>query len=109
MSAAIEQTVKALVEFEAQLDSAKATLTDARKRATKDAATWSEAAKATAISKAQQIASRNVAAAREEAEAEADKIRKKGEADLRLFESSIAKNKGKASELVASRLLGESR
>lgn len=107
MSAAIEQTVKALVEFEAQLDSAKAALVDAGKRTTKDAADWVETAKAAAIAKAQEMASRNVAAARGEAGAEADKIRKKGETDLKSFEGSISKNRSKASELVALRLLGE--
>ncbi len=109
MSSAIEQTVRALVEFEAQLDSAKAELTDAGKRTAKEAADWAEAAKATAISRAQEIASRTVAKAREDAEAEADMIRKKGESDLKAFESSITKHKGKAAELVASMLLGEPR
>lgn len=109
MSSAIEQTVKALVEFEAQLDSARAELMETGKRTKKDAADWAEGAKAAAISRAQEIASGNVAKAREEAAAEAETIRKRGESDLKSFESSIAKNKGKASDLVASRLLGESR
>lgn len=108
MSSAIEQTVKALVEFEAQLDSAKAELMDSGKRTMKDAADWAEAAKASAVSKAQDIASQNVAAAREEAESEAETIRKKGESDLKSFEASISKHKEKAAEFVASMLLGES-
>ena len=109
MSAAIEQTVKALVEFEAQLDSAKAALLDAGKKATKDASDWAEGAKAAAVSKAREIASSDLAVARKEAEAEGEKIREKGEADLKAFESSISKYKSRASELVVSRLLGESR
>jgi len=108
MSSAIEQTVKALVEFEAQLDLAKAELFEAGKKAAKEAADWSEAAKASAVSRAQEIASQKVAVAREEAQAEADRIKKKGDADLKAFENSIAKNRGKAAELVAARLLGES-
>ena len=108
MSSAIEQTVGALVEFEAQLESAKAGVQEAGKRAAKEAADWAESAKAAAISKAQEIASQNVAKARAQAEAEADVIRKKGESDLKAFEGSIAKNRGKAAELVAARLLGES-
>jgi vacuolar-type H+-ATPase subunit H len=108
MSAAIEQTVKALVEFEAQLDGAKAELVEAGKRAAKEAAEWAEAAKATAISKAQEIAARNVARAKEEAESEAESIRKKGDADLKSFESSITKNRAMATEMVVARLLGES-
>jgi hypothetical protein len=108
MSAAIEQTVKALVEFEAQLDGAKAELVEEGKKAAKEAAEWVEAAKATAISRAQEIAARNVAQAKEQAESEAESIRKKGDADLRAFENSIAKNRARATEMVAARLLGES-
>ena len=93
----------------ARLDVAKAGLVDAEKRATKDATDWADAAKASAISKAQEFASSKVAAARSEAEAESEKIKKKGESELKAFEGSIAKNKGRASELVASRLLGEPR
>lgn len=107
MSSAIEETVKALVEFESELDAAKAEVSAARKKTIKDAADWAEAAKASAISKAQGIASKTVAKAREDAEAEAEKIRKKGESDLKAFEVSISKHKSKAAELVASRLLGE--
>lgn len=107
MSSAIEQTVRALVEFEAQLDAAKTELVDAARKASKDAGDWAEAAKKAAVSKAQEMASGKVASARAEAEAEAAKIRAKGESDLKAFESSISKKKGKASELVVSRLLGE--
>jgi vacuolar-type H+-ATPase subunit H len=107
MSSAIEETVKALVEFESELDAAKAGVSDAKTKTMKDAADWAEAAKASAISKAQEIASKTVAKAREDAEAEAERIRKKGESDLKAFESSISKHKSKAAELVAARLLGE--
>ena len=109
MSSAIEQTVKALVEFEAQLETTKAGMLDAGKRAMKDASDWSESARAAAISRAQEIASGNVAKAKAEAEAEAGRIREKGGSDLKAFESSITKHRKRASELVASRLLGESR
>jgi vacuolar-type H+-ATPase subunit H len=107
MSSAIEETVKALVEFESELDAAKAEVIEARKKTMKDAADWAENAKASAISTAQEIASKTVAKAREDAEAEAAKIRKKGESDLKAFEVSISKHKSKAAELVASRLMGE--
>ncbi len=107
MSSAIEETVKALVEFESELDAAKAEVSEAKTRIMKEAADWAEAAKASAVSKAQEIASKTIAKAREDAEAEAEKIRKKGESDLKAFENSIAKHKSKAAELVASRLLGE--
>ena len=107
MSSSIEVTVKDLVEFESELDAAKAEVSEAKKRTMKDAVDWAEAAKASAISKAQEIASKTVAKAREDAEAEAAKIRKNGDSELRAFEISISEHKSKAAELVASRLLGE--
>ncbi|MDA4125743.1 MAG: hypothetical protein OK452_00855 [Thaumarchaeota archaeon] len=109
MSSAIEETVKALVEFESELDTAKAEISEAKKRTMKDAADWAGSAKASAISKAQEIATKTVAKAREAAEAEAAKIRKKGESDLKAFESSISKHKSEAAEMVASRLLGDAK
>lgn len=108
MSSAIEQTVKALVEFEAQLDNAKSELVEAGKRATREAVEWAEGAKATAIAKAQEMAAQNISKARAKAEEEAEGIRKKGDAELKAFENSIAKNRGKAAALVTARLLGES-
>jgi vacuolar-type H+-ATPase subunit H len=107
LSSAIEETVKALVEFESELDAAKAAVSEAKSRTMKDASAWADAAKAAALSRAQEIASRTVAKAKEEAEAEAARIRKKGESDLKAFESSISKYKSEAAQLVASRLLGE--
>ena len=55
------------------------------------------------------MASGKVASAKAEADAEAGRIKAKGESDLKEFESSIAKKKGKAAEVVVSHLLGESR
>jgi len=107
MSSAIEATVKALVEFESDLERAKAEASEAKRRAAKDAADWAEAAKSSAISKAQEIASRRVADAKAEAESEAERIKEKGISDLKAFESSISRHRSKAAELVASRLLGE--
>jgi vacuolar-type H+-ATPase subunit H len=107
MSSVIEDTVKALVEFESELDRAKAGASDANKRMLKDAANWAETAKASAISKAQQIASERLARARAEAEREAGSIRKKGESSLKAFEDSISKRKASAAQRVVARLLGE--
>jgi len=108
MPSAIESTVKALVEFEAELDRAKAEVSEAKRRTMKDAVDWAEEAKAAALSKAQSIAAAGVSKAKEDAEAEAATIRRKGESDLRAFESSISNNGAKAAKLVAARLLGES-
>lgn len=107
MTSAIEDTVKVLIEFESELDRAKVEATEAKRRTSKEAADWAEAAKNEAISKAQEIAIQRVAAARRDAESEAARIRKKGESDLEAFESSISKRRSEAAELVASRLLGE--
>jgi vacuolar-type H+-ATPase subunit H len=106
MSSVIEDTLKALVEFESELDRAKAEAIEARKRMLKDAGDWAVGAKASAITKAQEIASQRLAAARAEAEKEAESIRKKGESSLKSFESLISKKKGKAAEHVVARLLG---
>jgi len=108
LSTAIEETVKALVEFESEIDRAKAEAAESKRKATKDALDWAEAARASAISKATEIANRRVAEAREGAEAEARTIREKGESELRAFEGSISKRRSKAAELAAARLLGES-
>jgi hypothetical protein len=108
MTSAIEETVKALVEFESALDSAKAEVSSAKAKTKKDTVDWAEAAKASAVSKAQEIASQRVAQAKANAEAEAQKIREKGETALKAFEGSISRHKAKAAELAASRLLGES-
>jgi vacuolar-type H+-ATPase subunit H len=108
MSSAIQSTIKALVEFESELDRAKAEILDAKRTTTQNALGWAEDAKSSAVSKAQEIASQRVANAREDAEAEADRIRMKGKSDLEDFEDSISRNMPKAAELVAARLLGES-
>lgn len=107
MSSAVEQTVKALVEFESELDRAKAGAAEAQRRAAKDAVEWAEASKAGAISKAKEMASQRVAEAKEAAEVEAETIRKKGESDLKGYEASISKHRSEAAKLVAARLLGE--
>ena len=106
MSSAIEATAKALVEFEAELERAKAEAADSKRRVMKDALDWAEGARLSAISKAQQMASEGVARAKEEAEAEAARIREKGEASLREFEGSISKRRDEAAKLAAARLLG---
>ena len=106
MSSVIESTLKALTEFESELDAAKAEVSDARKKLVRDAVSLADAAKASAMSKAQGIALERTTAARAEAEKEADAIRKKGADDLKSFEGSISRRKSKAADWVAERLLG---
>jgi vacuolar-type H+-ATPase subunit H len=107
LTSVVEETVKALMEFESALDLAKGEASEARKKLQRDAADWSASAKASALQRAQQIASERVAKARSEAEAEAESIRKKGEAASKSFEAAIAKQRSKAAGLVARRLMGE--
>jgi vacuolar-type H+-ATPase subunit H len=109
LPSAIEQTVKALVEFESALDAAKAEVSEARRRAMKDASDWAEAARSSAISKAMEIAARRVAEAKAEAEAQAKSIREEGESELKVFEASISRHGAEAADFAASRLLGEPR
>lgn len=106
MSSVIEQTIKSLVEFEAELERAKSDASDRKKRTLKDASDWAATAKSSAIARAQKIASDRLAQARSEAEEEAAVIAKKGEESLRAFEASISKHKQKAADHVVSRLLG---
>ncbi len=109
MPSAIEQTVKALVEFESALDAAKAEVSEAKRRAMKDALDWAEAARSTAIAQATEIAAGRVAQAKAEAEAQAKSIKEEGESELKAFEVSISRHEAEAAELAASRLLGESK
>ena len=108
MPSAIEQTVKALVEFESALDSAKAEVSEAKRRATKDASDWAEAARSSAIAEATEIAAQRLREAKAEAEAEAKRIREKGDSELKEFERSISQHRAEAAEFAASRLLGRS-
>jgi vacuolar-type H+-ATPase subunit H len=107
MSTAIEETLKALTEFEAQLDSAKADAAEAKRLMIKNASDWGAAAKASAIADAQRIAAETISAARKEAESEAEKIRKEGQVSMKKLEESLSRRRAAASELVTKRLLGE--
>ncbi len=108
MDTVVEDTVKALIEFESELDRAKSEALDLKKKMLKDSGDWAASAKSAAVSKAQELASDRVAKARAESEREADSIREKAEKSLKAFETSISKRRGKAAELVVARLLGES-
>jgi vacuolar-type H+-ATPase subunit H len=108
MSRVVEGTVEVLVEFESALDRIKSEASDAKKRMVKNASDLAASAKASALSRAHEIASRRVEAARSEAEAEADSIRGRGNAEMKKFEETISKRKREAAELVTRRLLGES-
>jgi vacuolar-type H+-ATPase subunit H len=107
MGSPIEATVKALIEFESELDRTKAEALEAGKKMVKYTEGLAESAKSDAISKAQQQVSERLARARAEAEGEAQSVRKKGESSLKILEASISRGKAKAIEMVVGRLLGE--
>ncbi len=107
MPQTIADTVKALTEFEAELDKVKIAAMEAKKKMVQDSGDWAEAAKSRALAEAQRLASERISRAKAEAETEAEEIRKKGQASTNKFADSIAKHKKEASELVLQRLLGE--
>jgi len=107
MPQTIADTVKALTEFEAELDKVKAAAMDATRKLIKDSADWAEAAKQSALAEAHRIASQRLSEARTEAEAEAEEIRRKGQEATKKFAESISKHERAAFELVLRRLLGE--
>ena len=107
MPQTIADTVKALTEFEAELDRVKAEAMEAKRKLVLDSADWAETAKNSSLAEAHETATQRLAQARTEAEAEADEIRKKGQAETKKFAESISKQKKAASELVIRRLLGE--
>ena len=107
MSKVVEETIKALAEFESALDRVREESQDAKKDMLKNSGEWAAEAKAKALAGAQGVAEGRLSTARREAEAEAESIRKKGQADMKKFEESISRRKKEAAELVTKRLLGE--
>jgi vacuolar-type H+-ATPase subunit H len=107
MGSLIEATVKALVEFESELDRMKVENLGVKKKMVKDAVGLAESAKSDAISKAHKQVSERLEKATAEGEREAESIRKNGESSLRSFEATISRRKAKAIEEVVGRLLGE--
>ena len=99
--------MKALTEFESQLDGAKNQASEAKRHMLRRAAEWAEAAKGASVAEAQRIASESVSKAKKEAEKEAETIAKQGQVALKRFEKSLASHRAKASEHVAKMLLGE--
>lgn len=109
MSNQIEETLKALTEFEQELDRVKADASEAKRQLTKKSSELSESAKQKAIEQAKKIASEEVARARAEAEVQAAKIRSDGQVALKSFEGSLSGNMEDAVEIVIRSLLGEPR
>lgn len=106
MAQIIEETVKALTEFESRLDQIHSDALEREKRLAKEAADLSYTAKAEAMAKAKQVADQTVDAASAEAEKAASAVREKGMESLQSFEASISKKKGSAASMVVAKLLG---
>jgi vacuolar-type H+-ATPase subunit H len=106
MSQVIEETIKVLTEFEAELDRIKSDAVEARKRLVKSAGDWAGEAKIEAIAEAHRMAEQTLAAAKAEAETEAESIKSAGRTSLESFKGRIAGHKKEAVQLVTKRLLG---
>ena len=106
MTQVIEEAVKALTEFEAELDRIKTDASEAKKRLVKTAADEAEKAKSDALAKAQQMADERVRVAKQEAERTAEEIAKRGEGLLKRLKALTLKRKEEAVELAVRRLLG---
>ena len=107
MTQAIEETIKALTEFEAELEKVKAGANDAKKAMVKNAGDWADAARDEAIAEAQKVAEQKLSAARTEAENEIESIRNASQKSLDDLTRSIANHREQAVQLAMKRLLGE--
>ncbi|TLX98118.1 MAG: hypothetical protein E6K96_01415 [Thaumarchaeota archaeon] len=106
MTQVIEEAVKALAEFEADLDRIKSDASEAKKRLVKAAADEAEKAKIDALAKAQELANERVRVAKQEAETTAEEVAKKGEESLNRLKAATLKRKEEAVDLAVRRLLG---
>jgi vacuolar-type H+-ATPase subunit H len=107
MNGPIEEALKALAEFEAELDKAKVEAADSRREMIKNATDWAESAKGKAVTEAKIMAADTVSQARKEAESQAGKIKNEGEKTLKGFENTLSRNMDDATELVIRLLTGE--
>ena len=107
MTQAIEEALKALSEFESELDRIKSETVGAKQRLLRLAFEEAEASKSQALATAQRAAEAGLSAARETANREAETIRKKGQMSTGSFMRSISKQKEDAVDAVLKTLLGE--
>jgi len=106
MPQVIENAIKALSEFEAELERIRFQVSEAKKRLVNTAAEEGEVAKKEALASAQSISDERVRAAMQEAQREAESITRKGEDSLKRLKATISKRKNEAIELAVRRLLG---
>jgi vacuolar-type H+-ATPase subunit H len=108
MAQTVEDTIKALKEFEQDLDGVKATVADAGKKMVKDARDWADSARAAALVEAQKAVDLALERAKEEAADEVHKIGEGSQESLQTLRQTMAVHEIVAAELVLKRLLGES-
>src|SRR2546428_12241943 len=106
MTQALEEAVKALAEFEAELDRIKTDASEARKRLVKTAADEAEKAKGDAVAKAQELADGRGKVAKQEAEGEAAEIGKRGGESLNPVKAATLERKEGAGEFGVRRVPG---
>jgi vacuolar-type H+-ATPase subunit H len=106
MAQAIEDTIKALTEFEAELDKVKTDGAEARKNLLKGVAEWAETAKNEAVTEARRTADQTISGARAEAQKGAESIRETGKNSLVSLKETMNSHRDEAVQLVKKRLLG---
>jgi len=107
MSSPVEEAVKVLAEFEADLERIKAESVDAKKRLSKLVADEGDKAMKLALAKAHDVAAKQVQKAREDAEQEASSIADRGNEELSRLKERISKRSEEALRLVSEHLLGD--
>lgn len=106
MTLTVEEAVKTLAEFEAELERIKAEALEAKRLLVKTAMGEAERAKGEAIAKAQELASERVRTGKEEAGRTAGEISRRGEESLNRLKAAASRRKEEAVDLVVRRLLG---
>ncbi len=107
MSSVVEEAIKVLAAFEAELDRVKLEATEAKKRLMKVAVDQGEKARDDAFAKARSMAEERIRKARRDAEAEASMILEKGQSSLASLNSRISEKSDAARELITKHLLGD--
>ncbi len=107
MSSVVEEAIKVLAAFEAELDRVKLEATEAKKRLMKVAVDRGERARDDALAKARSMAEERIRKARRDAEAEASVILEKGQSSLASLNTRISEKSDVALELITKHLLGD--
>jgi vacuolar-type H+-ATPase subunit H len=105
LSSVVEEAIKILVNFEAELDKIKEQVMEAKKDLMRTSSEEGEKARKEVLARVQVIAEENIRRAREEAEREAKSILFKGEESLKVLREKISRRNKDAIELVVKYLM----